>query len=60
MNATCETCRFWQFEYGTPIGDCRAKPPKWSPDYPRGQWPATHEDEWCGEHQPRQQTDQGG
>lgn len=49
MSETCATCRFWRVsdEYapGKNTGICRRK-------FPNGPW--SNDDDWCGEHQPRE------
>jgi hypothetical protein len=68
---TCEGCRFWdaapesanefareqsEIDEDTSRGSCRRR----SPRVPRGEyliadWPTTHNDDWCGEHQPKEE-----
>lgn len=62
MTATCETCRFWAYspdELG--VGECRIRAPIAQvinpDDMPHagiGWWPATQDDDWCGEHSRRE------
>lgn len=59
MNATCDSCRWWEDEHEDPEGSgiCRRYAPKprvfedsdVGPKYPI--WPLTLNTEWCGEHQ---------
>lgn len=58
MTDTCETCRFWA---GTTHGnqlraDCRAHPPAFT-TVRNTVWPMTQADDWCGEHQSKEQSD---
>ncbi len=51
---TCETCQWWGIVRGhlkrpdrvRRCGQCRLRAPF-------GDWPITEPDDWCGEHQPR-------
>lgn len=54
MGETCATCRFW-VQWNTTIseGRCKAKTPIPSPDDSSAWWPISQADDWCGEHQPR-------
>lgn len=58
---TCETCRFWNRVRGDK-GTCRRSPPViavhdvgWLvPVYQSTRvWPEMSQDEWCGEHKPK-------
>lgn len=69
MSETCETCRWWVgpgFRTNTTCGawkapgdgyawgDCRIRAP-----IPSGadlDFPRSHKDDWCGEHQPKEPT----
>ncbi len=55
---TCQSCDFWNptvHQYG----DCQHDPPVVAPAHLHGQselpnlgwWPATHQTDWCGQHQ---------
>jgi len=46
----CATCRWWR-RINDWIGECRRMPPQPAENMsdPRW-WPATHYDDWCGEH----------
>lgn len=52
---TCDVCKYWQRE-GDHFGECRRNAP--TPQNkdlrePIGAWwPATNDDDWCGEFQP--------
>lgn len=58
--ATCENCRYYFF------GFCRRYPPtvfvdpESQEDETLSQWPAVEAEDWCGEHQFRQEVDDKG
>ena len=66
--ATCETCRFWKFGYVQPdadvtkagnFGACKRHSPLVTGGLHTPMstiWPSVHKDDWCGEHQPKEQT----
>jgi len=57
----CENCRFWNEEFGSSGGLCRAKSPRLvmkqvdddidPEDRDCAVWPVTEPDDWCGDHQ---------
>jgi hypothetical protein len=54
MDRRCETCRWWDtsIKLGTDMGLCRRMPPLRIIEggvTPDGEWPATSNDDWCGE-----------
>ena len=64
MPKTCETCRWW--DSAKYEGQCRRHAPRLSGQAaPHGNathqdpmfraWPTTWRDDWCGEHQPREE-----
>jgi len=53
--ATCQTCRFWYLSPNmTSTGRCRRHAPLVGPT---ARFPWMQAEEWCGEHQPKEQTD---
>lgn len=48
--ATCETCRWWV------AMRCKRHPPGLIASI-YGVWPRTEPDDWCGEHQPKGNSD---
>ena len=57
MNATCETCRWWDKppRKDQVLGQCRRRPPVWHQGIAR-LWPTSMGIDWCGEHQPKEPT----
>ena len=55
---TCQSCDFWNPTTGE-YGDCQRDPPVVAPNHLAakselvnlGWWPATHREDWCGQHQ---------
>ncbi len=71
--SVCKHCRFWVPAYKRmTIGQCRRFPPSVpdefdidleeklvkESDYATGVWPRTIDDDWCGEFQPREESEQ--
>lgn len=65
MTATCESCKWWADGYrengGTWIdadgwGDCRRRAPTHNPSCDYTDFPRSHRNDWCGEHQPKEPT----
>lgn len=60
MADTCETCRFWdsstQRVNAQPdtTGACRRQAPLADFRTAEAFWPFSADDDWCGEHQPRE------
>ena len=52
---TCGTCKFWGDAHsGRSI--CRRHPPQLSPTPSAwAMWPATDQEDWCGEHKPEEE-----
>jgi hypothetical protein len=63
MTAHCSSCRFWESPWEkAEIGLCRRYAPRPSRRDGVGcgaDWPMTSEDDFCGEHEPKQQPDSG-
>lgn len=61
----CETCRWWDGVAEDEIAECRRLPPQFiieqiDPGTSHGDhafWPLVDSDQWCGEHQPKEQSD---
>ena len=66
----CETCRFWKIpnhsrtvDLEHKISDCRKRVPQVFGINSDGElidgFPTTREHDWCGEHQPREEEEEG-
>ena len=56
LTPNCGTCRFWvKFRNDSEDGDCARYPPTvfYVDDVFEAEFPQTHYDLWCGEHQPK-------
>lgn len=74
MNPTCETCRWWDAIENTTKGECHRFPPTvvgysdtqtnrdWieTECYTNTEFPVTANNDFCGEHSPRETSDAGG
>ena len=61
MSETCETCRFWNVDeaQSSVIAECRRNAPQPADNMVSPAWWAfTKREQWCGEHQPRKETQQ--
>lgn len=49
---SCKTCSHWDTADAI-VGLCRLASPLFCSGYDYGQWPRTHEADWCGQHNRR-------
>ena len=57
--ATCATCRWWSGGFSN-VGQCRRRSPVLLGNEtiaPQQAWPGTWNTDWCGEHQPHEDTE---